>query len=146
MGVRKSLLPHTSFFGVTAVENLTIAMEHYLETVYDLSAGSDGCRVSDIAARLGVSKASVNNAMNVLSARGLVENEKYREVRLSGEGLRLAQLLSRKHAILQRLLTQVMGVDEDRAYEDACAIEHVISFDSVSHIQDFLRAQGVDIF
>lgn len=130
------------FFGGMPVEPLTIAMEHYLEKVYDLAAGAESCRVSDIALRLGVSKASVNNAMNVLASRGLVENEKYREIRLTQEGLRLAELLSRKHAILQCLLTQVMGVEEDQAYEDACAIEHVISARSVSQIQVFLRAQG----
>ena len=121
------------------MDSLTIAMEHYLETVYDLSGDGGGCRVSDIAARLEVSKASVNNAMNVLSSRGLVENEKYREIRLTADGLRLAELLSHKHAILQRLLTEVMGVPPDQAFEDACAIEHVISTESVSHIQDFLR-------
>ncbi|NCB64286.1 MAG: metal-dependent transcriptional regulator [Clostridia bacterium] len=127
------------------MEQLTIAMEHYLETVYDLSAGADGCRVSDIAARLEVSKASVNNAMNVLAARGLVENEKYREIKLTVEGQRLAELLSHKHAILQRLLSQVMGVPEEQAYEDACSIEHIISSTSVSHIQAFLKGQGIDI-
>ena len=39
------------------MEHLTIAMEHYLETVYDL-CGDGGCRLSDVAARLEVSKAS----------------------------------------------------------------------------------------
>lgn len=128
------------------MESLTIAMEHYLETVYELSAAGDGCRVSDIAARLEVSKASVNNAMNVLSSRGLVENEKYREIRLTASGRRLAALLSHKHATLQRLLTEVMGVSQEQAFEDACAIEHVISAESVSHIQVFLdrRAQKED--
>lgn len=121
------------------MEPLTIAMEHYLETVYELSLDKNGCRVSDIAARLEVSKASVNSAMNVLATRGLVENEKYREIRLTADGLRLATLLSHKHAILQDLLTNVMGVSPDQAFEDACAIEHVISTQSVSHIQDFLR-------
>lgn len=120
------------------MEHLTIAMEHYLETVYDLCGGG-GCRLSDVAARLEVSKASANNAMNVLASRGLVESEKYREIRLTEQGLRLAELLSHKHTILQRLLTQVMGVDPEQADEDACAIEHVISADSVAHIQDFLR-------
>lgn len=121
------------------MENLTIAMEHYLETVYDLSSEASGCRVSDIAARLNVSKASVNNAMNVLSSKGLVENEKYREIRLTQEGSQMAELLSHKHAILQALLTDVMGVTPDQAFEDACAIEHVISAQSVAHIQRFLN-------
>lgn len=125
------------------MERLTIAMEHYLETVYDLCGEGGSCRLSDVAARLEVSKASANNAMNVLASRHLVENEKYREIRLAEPGLRLAGALSHKHAILQRLLTQVMDVSPQQACEDACAMEHVISADSVAHIQDFLtRYQG----
>ena len=126
------------------MEPLTIAMEHYLETVYELSLDEGGCRVSDIAARLEVSKASVNNAMNVLSARGLVENEKYREIRLTPAGQRMAELLGHKHAILQSLLSDVMGVPQEQAFEDACAIEHVISAQSVAAIQAFLAGREGD--
>lgn len=123
------------------LENLTIAMEHYLETVDELSNRTGGCRVSDIAARLGVSKASVNSAMNVLASKGLVENEKYREIRLTPDGQRLAELLGHKHAILQSLLSEVMGVPQAQAFEDACAIEHVISAQSVAAIQAFLAGR-----
>ncbi len=126
------------------MDDLTIAMEHYLETVHELSVSDGGCRVSDIAARLNVSKASVNNAMNVLSAKGLVENEKYREIRLTADGQRLAELLSHKHRILQSLLTDVMGVPPEQAFEDACAIEHVISARSVAAIQAFMDRNGGD--
>jgi DtxR family Mn-dependent transcriptional regulator len=127
------------------MEHLSIAMEHYLETVYELSAAQQGCRVSDIAAQLQVSKASAHSAMDVLSAKGLVQNEKYRQVVLTDEGLRLARLLSQKHAILQCLLTRVVGVDPLLANEDACAIEHVISTETVQAISDFLSAQGLSL-
>lgn len=122
---------------------LTFSMENYLEAVYELSAGTGGARVSDIAARLGVSKASVNSAMNALHQRGLVENEKYREIYLTEEGLRLAKLTSHKHVILQTLLHQVIGIDNEQASADACAMEHVISDASTEKILAFLEAQGL---
>jgi Mn-dependent DtxR family transcriptional regulator len=127
------------------MEHLTIAMEQYLETVYALCAGGPGCRVSDIAAKLNVSKASVNSAMNVLSARGLVENQKYREVHLTEQGTQLAQLLSHKHAILQSLFTKVAGVEPALANRDACAIEHVISNETVQRISVFLAEQNIAV-
>lgn len=123
---------------------LTFSMENYLEAVYELSAGAGGARVSDIAARLGVSKASVNSAMNVLHQRGLVENEKYREIYLTEEGLRVATLTSHKHIILQTLLHRVIGVDNQQASEDACAMEHVISEASTEKILLFLEKQGLN--
>lgn len=125
------------------MSKLTFSMENYLEAVYELSVGEGGARVSDIAARLGVSKASVNSAMNALHQRGLVENEKYREIYLTEEGLRVARLTSQKHIILQTLLHKVMGVDSQQASEDACAMEHVISEESTEKILVFLEQQGL---
>ncbi len=127
------------------MNHLTVAMEQYLETVYALSAGGGCCRVSDIASHLGVSKASVNSAMNVLAGKGLVENQKYREVRLTEQGEGLARLLSRKHSILQCLFTKVAGVEPELADRDACAIEHVISNETVRRIGDFLAEQNISI-
>jgi len=127
------------------MEHLTVAMEQYLETVYALSTGGTGCRVSDIATRLDVTKASVNSAMNVLAARGLVENKKYREVYITEQGTELARFLSHKHAILQCLFTKVTGVEPELADRDACAIEHVISNETVRRIGAFLREQNIAI-
>ena len=126
-----------------AQAKLTFSMENYLEAVYELSAQTGSARVSDIAARMNVSKASVNNAMNVLHQRGLVENERYREIYLTEEGRRIGRLTSQKHLILQTLLQEVMGVDEEQANEDACAMEHVISGVSTERILRFLQRQGL---
>lgn len=126
-----------------AQAKLTFSMENYLEAVYELSAQTGSARVSDIAARMNVSKASVNNAMNVLHQRGLVENERYREIYLTEEGRRIGRLTSQKHIILQTLLQEVMGVDEEQANEDACAMEHVISGVSTERILRFLQQQGL---
>lgn len=125
------------------MSKLTFSMENYLEAVFELSAAGGGARVSDIAARLDVSKASVNNAMNVLHERGLVVNEKYREIYLTEEGLRVARLTSQKHHILLTLLRDVIGIDEAQADQDACAIEHVISDTSIEKILAYLEKQAL---
>jgi len=126
------------------MEKLTFSMENYLEAVYELSVMSGGtARVSDIAARMGVSKASVNNAMNVLAQRGLLENEKYREICLTDEGRSIGRMTAGKHAVLFQLL-RFLNVDEHTADEDACAIEHVISVDSIHQIYEFLEKQGIE--
>lgn len=125
------------------MEKLTFAMENYLEAVYELSLKGGGVRVSDIALRMNVSKASVNNAMNVLASKGLVINEKYRQIQLTDAGRHLARSTSQKHQILYALLTQVMGVNTDVADKDACAMEHVISTESSERILSFLEAQGI---
>lgn len=125
------------------MEKLTFSMENYLEAVYELSVLAGGtARVSDIAVRMGVSKASVNNAMNVLAQRGLVENEKYREILLTPKGAEVGRMTAGKHAILKQMLLHFQ-VDEETAEEDACAIEHVISSVSIARIYQFLEKQGI---
>ncbi|MCD7881130.1 MAG: metal-dependent transcriptional regulator [Clostridiales bacterium] len=124
---------------------LTFSMENYLEAVYELSDGGGGARVSDIATRMGVSKASVNSAMNLLHQRGLVENEKYREIHLTEAGRQAARLTAEKHHILQTLLSRVMGVGEEQASADACAMEHVISDESTGKILEFLEKNGIEV-
>ncbi|MEI8200874.1 MAG: metal-dependent transcriptional regulator [Eubacteriales bacterium] len=139
------------------MENLSIAMQNYLETIFDLSRKSnvnnqdlqsairDGVRVSDIAARLDVSKASVNNAMNVLAKLGFVSNEKYQEIYMTELGKETAALLEGKHKILKTLFTDIIGMPENTANDDACAIEHIISHEAVQQIHEYLIRQGINV-
>jgi Mn-dependent DtxR family transcriptional regulator len=120
------------------MKKLTFVMENYLEAIYELSSAGKGARVSDIAERLGVTKASTNSAMTTLSERGLIINEKYKEVLLTEEGRRFAELTAQKHHIIKRFLEDVLSVDAAIADEDACAIEHVISNDSIEAMGHYL--------
>lgn len=49
------------------METLSFTMENYLEAIYELSKEDNGARVSDIATRLNVTKASTNSAMSTLA-------------------------------------------------------------------------------
>lgn len=120
------------------MSDLTFTMENYLEAIYELSLEGDGARVSDIAERLGVTKASTNSAMATLAKRGLIINEKYREIHLTPAGRRLAKATSEKHHIIRRFLIEILQVDPATADGDACAIEHVISADSVAAMRRFM--------
>ena len=68
---------------------LSFTMENYLEAIYELSREGTGARITDIAERLGVSKASTNSAMATLAEKGLIIYEKYKEVNLTPKGLKL---------------------------------------------------------
>lgn len=119
--------------------NLSFTMENYLEAIYELSKDGIGARVSDIAERLGVTKASTSVAMTTLSEKGLIVNEKYGEIHLTPAGRELAEFTSRKHQIIREFFIDILHIDARIADNDACAIEHVISNDSVQAMQDFLQ-------
>ncbi len=121
------------------MEKLTFTMENYLEAIYELAPDGSGARVSDIAQRLKVTKASTNSAMSTLSEKGLITNEKYKEVFLTPEGLKLAKLTANKHHVIRQFLSKILNVASSVADEDACAIEHVISSDSVAAMEKFME-------
>jgi Mn-dependent DtxR family transcriptional regulator len=120
------------------MSKLTYTMENYLEAIYELGKQGEGARVSDIAERLGVSKASTNSAMSTLSEKGLITNERYKLVYLTPTGREIAEFTARKHHLIYQFLTTVLQVDAETADEDACLIEHVISNTSVTAMQNFL--------
>ncbi|RCX20190.1 DtxR family iron (metal) dependent repressor [Anaerobacterium chartisolvens] len=121
------------------MEKLTFTMENYLEAIYELSSSGQGVRMSDIAEKLGVTKASTNSAMSTLSEKGLITNEKYKEIFLTPAGLELAEFTSRKHHVIRKFFIDILKIDAAIADEDACSIEHVISIDSIHAMQEFLQ-------
>jgi DtxR family Mn-dependent transcriptional regulator len=98
--------------------------------------------VSDIAARMGVTKASASNAANLLANKGLIRKEDYRGLSLTSEGLKQAMLLSNKHKIIQRFLREVLSVDPSVADKDACSFEHAISLESLHSMSRYLEDHG----
>lgn len=114
------------------MSNLTISMQHYIKAVYELSlGGNDFVRIVDIADELGVSKASASFAMTRLEVKGLVYKNTQRQAMLTPEGENLAVLMLDKAAIIRRFLCNELGLDPAIANADACAMEHVISADTL---------------
>jgi Mn-dependent DtxR family transcriptional regulator len=124
---------------------LSFTMENYLEAIYELSGDEKGARVSDIAERLNVTKASTNSAMSTLAEKGLIVNEKYGEIFLTAAGRSQAEFTSKKHHIIRKFFIDILKIDVDTADSDACAIEHVISSKSIEAMQEFLCEDSVKI-
>lgn len=81
-------------------------------------------RSVEIAQRLDVSKASVNKAIASLKSQGMVEQAHYGKVRLTEEGRSIGAAVWRRHRMLRAFLTDELGVEFDRADEEACKMEH----------------------
>ena len=115
------------------------SLEDYLEAVLELAGDDNGARTTDVAAKLGVSKASVNQAMGLLVNRGLISRERYGPVYLTEDGRDAAQAVCRRHRAIKSFLISVLGIDESVAEEDACQIEHVVSKETMASLIDFME-------
>jgi len=117
-------------------------MEDYLEVILELSEREDVVRVTDIAGKLNIAKASVAQALNSLKEAGLVTQDKYGPVWLTPKGKLYATEVRRRHRALVSFLTNVLGVDPRIAEVDACRMEHVISAQTMERLVAFLEATG----
>jgi len=119
--------------------SLSSSIEDYLEAILTLSLEDRAVRVTDIAGTLGVAKASVSQAVNVLKEKGLVVQERYGRVFLTPEGIREAGRVRRRHRILRLFLRDILGVDEETAERDACLLEHAVSAKTMDRLFEFLE-------
>ena len=72
------------------MEAMSSNLEDYLETIFSLEAQHSEARAKDIADAMGVQRASVTNALQKLSLRGLINYQPYNAVTLTPEGFRTA--------------------------------------------------------
>jgi len=120
---------------------LSSSNEDYLEALYQLGGAAKAIRSVDLASKLGVSKASVNKAINNLKNAGLVEQPHYGDISLTQEGLNYARKVQSRHEILTQFLTEVLGVEPKRAQEEACTMEHAISDDTLDKWVGFMESR-----
>lgn len=103
------------------------SMAHYLQAVAALKDEKGFVRVGDVADRLGVSKSGVTSMLRTLHSRGYVDHERYGCVELTPTGRTLAARTESNRRVLTVFLTEILGVKENVAAEDACMIEHLVS-------------------
>lgn len=113
--------------------------EDYLEAILEIEQRNGKVRSVDVANLLGVSRPSVSRAMNVLQEKGYISKPTYGEVTITPLGRARAESVARRHAALQRLLIEVLGVSEETAKADACKIEHDISIETTDKLTAFLQ-------
>ena len=110
--------------------------EDYGELIDDLIKATGEARVVDVAARMGVSHATVNRILARLSKEGLVNTQPYRAIFLTDAGANLAQQSRERHRIVVGFLT-ALGIDEATAERDAEGIEHYVSEATIQAFQDW---------
>jgi DtxR family transcriptional regulator, manganese transport regulator len=128
-------------FGRTRSDHRNEIAEDYVELIADLIDAKGEARAVDLASRLGVTNATVNNTITRLQREGLVHSEPYRSIFLTDEGRGLAEHCRQRHLIVYRFLRS-LGVREDVARVDAEGIEHHVSDETLAAFDRLLRERS----
>lgn len=106
---------------------LSHSMAHYLMAIDALRNEYGYARSTDIAEMLNVSRGAASMALAQLKKRGWVDEDKNRFLLLSEDGARIASMVEHNFVILSRFFEQVLMMDKDTAFGDACKMEHLLS-------------------
>jgi DtxR family Mn-dependent transcriptional regulator len=121
------------------MEKLTPSIQDYLKALLVLSKNGEPVHSMDVAAIVGVSRASVSKAMDILKDAKYITKEKYGTISLTEQGKQAADILVKRNELLTTFLTDVLGVNPQMAKVDACRMEHTISSETACKLEDYLK-------
>jgi DtxR family Mn-dependent transcriptional regulator len=106
---------------------LTSAVQDYAKAISTLESRNGAASTTDLAALLEVRPASVSGMLRKLATLGLVEHERYRGVRLTDHGRRVALEVIRHHRLVELFLVESLGMTWDEVHAEAEVLEHALS-------------------
>ena len=116
---------------------LTAAVQDYAKAIYALETRVGVASTNALAERLGVRPGSVSGMLRKLDALGLVLHERYRGVRLTESGRKVALEVLRHHRLLELYLAEGLGMGWDEVHAEAERLEHVLS----EELEDVIAAK-----
>jgi DtxR family transcriptional regulator, Mn-dependent transcriptional regulator len=95
-----------------------------LKAIYRFTRDGSEAHTGTLADRLGLSPGTVTTLVKRLADRGLVDHRPYQGVTFTGPGRQAAVAAIRRHRIVERFLSDMLGYAWNEADELAVAFEH----------------------
>ena len=108
-------------------DHATVAEEEYLQTIYWLMEAGLPITGANIARAMQLSPPAVHEMLGRLEQDGYVVRADDKSLRFSDDGRARAEAIVRRHRLIERFLTDVVGVAWDDVHEEAEKLEHAMS-------------------
>lgn len=112
--------------------------EEYLETILYLTKRGRPAKTKDIADAMRIKPPSVSEMLTKLKEEGYIEYQPYAGASLTERGKAKAIQMERKHQVLETFLVDALGVELEKAHDEACEMEHTVSDSTLSKMCAFL--------
>lgn len=106
------------------MEKISRSDRELLKAIYRLSKGSGEALTGALADSLGVSPGTITAHIKKLAERGLIRHEPYKGVVLAKKGRQAAVAAIRRHRIVERFLSDMLGYAWNEADRLAGTFEH----------------------
>jgi DtxR family transcriptional regulator, Mn-dependent transcriptional regulator len=108
-------------------EQVTVAEEEYLQTMFWLREARLPITGANIARAMQLSAPTVHEMLGRLEADGYVRRNPDRTLDFTDSGHEHAADVVRRHRLIERFLTDVLGIPWDEVHEEAERLEHAMS-------------------
>jgi len=113
-------------------------VEDYLQVMHYMTR--DGATIigARLAERIHVAPPTVTATLQRMMRDGLITMDDHKVVHLTEHGKEQSESIVRRHALAERLLTDILGLGWSESHEEAHLVEHVISPKVERHLMQVL--------
>ena len=108
---------------------ITISKENYLKAIAEAESEGETVIAATLTRWLNVSAPAVTMAIKRLKRDGLIRVGKEGQISLTAEGLEIANRLLNRHHLIERMLTEIFGMEWFKVHDEAEQLEHAVSAD-----------------
>jgi DtxR family transcriptional regulator, Mn-dependent transcriptional regulator len=105
----------------------TAAEEEYLQILFWLSEAGLPMTGANVARAMQLSAPTVHEMVGRLESDGYITRDSDRAISFTDTGAQHAEDIVRRHRLIERFLTDVLGVPWDEVHEEAERLEHAMS-------------------
>jgi DtxR family transcriptional regulator, Mn-dependent transcriptional regulator len=121
---------------------ITVSKEDYLKSILEAESEGETVISARLADWLKVSPPAVTMALRRLKKDGLVRVGSEGEVRLTAAGRKIARKLTLRHHLIERMLSEMFGMEWWKVHDEAERLEHAVSPDFEAKLLAKLGSDG----
>src|SRR5215469_12100875 len=108
-------------------QTATVAEEEYLQSLFWLQEAGLPMTGANVARAMQLSAPTVHEMLGRLERDGYIRRGSDRAIEFTESGERHAEGIVRRHRLIERFLTDVLGIPWDEVHEEAERLEHAMS-------------------
>ena len=110
-----------------ATDHATVAEEEYLQTLFWLQEAKLPMTGANVARAMQLSAPTVHEMIGRLERDGYITRAQDKAISFTPSGLDHAEGVVRRHRLIERFLTDILGIPWDEVHEEAERLEHAMS-------------------
>jgi len=108
---------------------ITISKENYLKAIAEAESEGETVKAATLSRWLNVTAPAVTMAIKRLKRDALIRVSEEGHLTLTASGREIANRILNRHHLIERMLTEIFGMEWYKVHEEAEQLEHAVSSD-----------------